>query len=140
MTFDGKVSKYPSEWPSHDLLYCDVTQLKLSRVWHICRFMCKWCRFMFQPLIYHLVTYFLCEGETILQKGKVGVCGSFKKWGGEATYLPDHVSQKHALQFTDMKLHARSSFSNYICFCNILRFTSHVAWYNKNVSIITPKQ
>lgn len=55
--------------------------------------MCKWCRFMFQPPIYHLVTYFLCEGETILQKGKVGVCGSFKKWGGEATYLPDHVSQ-----------------------------------------------
>ena len=74
---------------------------------------------MFQPPIYHLVTYFLCEGETILQKGK--------EWGGEATYLPDHVSQKHALQFTDMKLHARSSFSNYICFCNILRFTSHVA-------------
>ena len=82
---------------------------------------------MVEPPIFLLVTYFLYERETFLQKEKVGVGGSINNWGGEATYLRYHVSQKNNLQFTDMKLHGKSSFSNYICFCNILRFTLHIA-------------
>ena len=88
---------------------------------HICGFM--WCvndgGLWFNPSSTSSSLTFFAKGDN--SSKRQSWCGRIVQKLGTTNNLftRSYVSKKHTLQFTDMKLQAKSSLFNYICFCNI---------------------